>query len=57
MLSRNQYEHAPTIACDLNRLAAGALLKRAEDCERVGGMDDCVKACKSCAESCEKMVA
>jgi len=30
MLSRHQYERAPTMACDLNRLAAGALLKRAE---------------------------
>jgi len=30
MLSRHQYERAPTMACDLHRLAAGALLKRAE---------------------------
>jgi hypothetical protein len=30
MLGRHQYECAPTTTCDFNRLAAGALLKRAE---------------------------
>ena len=30
MLRRHQYERAPTMAWYLNRLAAGALLKRAE---------------------------
>ena len=29
----------------------------AKDCERVGGMDVCVVACKSCAESCKAMAA
>jgi hypothetical protein len=29
----------------------------AKDCERVGGMDDCVVACRSCAESCKAMAA
>ena len=27
----------------------------AEDCERVGGMDECVAMCRACAESCRKM--
>lgn len=27
----------------------------AEDCARVGDMDDCVAACKRCAESCRSM--
>lgn len=27
----------------------------ANECERIGDMDDCVKACRSCAESCRKM--
>jgi hypothetical protein len=25
-------------------------------CEQVGGMDDCVKACRHCAESCRQIV-
>lgn len=29
----------------------------AEDCERIGGMDDCVRICRSCAESCRNMAA
>jgi hypothetical protein len=26
-------------------------------CERLGGMEDCVAACRRCAESCRKMAA
>ena len=29
----------------------------ANDCERIGDMDECVTACRRCAESCRKMVA
>lgn len=29
----------------------------AADCERVGDMQDCVKACRACAESCTAMAA
>jgi hypothetical protein len=29
----------------------------AADCERVGDMEDCVKACRACAEQCRKMAA
>ena len=29
----------------------------AEDCERIGGMDQCVAMCRSCAESCRAMAA
>jgi hypothetical protein len=29
----------------------------AEDCRRVGGMDECVAACEACADSCRKMAA
>ena len=27
------------------------------DCERIGGMNECVAACRSCAESCHAMAA
>lgn len=29
----------------------------ARDCERIGGMKDCVTACLACAESCRAMAA
>ncbi len=29
----------------------------AQDCERIGGMDECVAMCRSCAESCRAMAA
>jgi hypothetical protein len=29
----------------------------ANDCERIGDMEDCVKACRRCAESCRAMAA
>ena len=29
----------------------------AKDCERLGGMDECVRACRSCADSCRQMAA
>jgi hypothetical protein len=29
----------------------------AEDCEKMGGMDECVEACKACAESCRQMAS
>lgn len=29
----------------------------AQDCARVGGMDECVAMCRSCAESCRAMAA
>lgn len=29
----------------------------AEDCERIGDMDECVTACRRCAETCQRMTA
>jgi len=29
----------------------------ADDCEKLGDMEDCVKACRACAESCRTMAA
>ncbi len=29
----------------------------ADDCERIGGMEECVAMCRACAESCRKMAA
>lgn len=29
----------------------------AEDCERLGGMEECVTACRRCMEHCQKMAA
>jgi hypothetical protein len=29
----------------------------ADDCQRLGDMDECVDVCRACAESCEKMAA
>ncbi|WP_428483901.1 hypothetical protein [Rhodopila sp.] len=29
----------------------------ATSCEQVGGMEDCVKACRACVDSCRKMAA
>lgn len=29
----------------------------AEDCEKIGDMDECVEACRICAESCARMAA
>lgn len=29
----------------------------AEDCERLGGMEECVKACWDCAKQCQTMAA
>lgn len=29
----------------------------ARDCERLGGMEDCVKACRDCAAKCRAMAA
>ena len=29
----------------------------AEDCARLGGMEDCVAACRACAKSCSAMAA
>jgi hypothetical protein len=29
----------------------------ADDCERIGGMDDCVARCRECAKSCRAMAA
>ena len=29
----------------------------ADDCERIGGMEECVKICRACAASCKEMAA
>jgi hypothetical protein len=46
---------------DLHHLTCGVCAevcrRCAEDCARVGDMDECVRACRVCAESCEKMAA
>ncbi len=44
---------------DLHHLTCGVcaeVCKRcADDCERVGDMEECVRACRQCAESCARM--
>lgn len=46
---------------DLHKLTCGVCAqvstRCADDCERVGDMDECVAACRRCAESCAKMAA
>jgi len=37
------------------RECAEICLECAKDCERIGGMRDCVQACRSCAELCQEM--
>lgn len=39
------------------RACAEICSRCADDCERIGGMDDCVRACRACAESCRRMAA
>jgi hypothetical protein len=39
------------------RVCATVCADCADDCQRVGDMDECVDACRACAESCEKMAA
>lgn len=39
----------------LGRECAEICMECAQDCERVGGMDECVAASKTCAESCKAM--
>ncbi|HEX4302098.1 MAG TPA: four-helix bundle copper-binding protein [Rhizomicrobium sp.] len=51
MLHKSQF-HRETC-----RLCAIVCEACAEDCERVGGMEDCVKACWACAKQCQKMAA
>ena len=49
------------IGTDLHELTCGACAEIcrqcADDCERVGDMDECVAACRKCAESCSAMAA
>jgi hypothetical protein len=38
--------------CDL---CASICEESAADCERIGGMEDCVAACRTCAKECRRM--
>jgi hypothetical protein len=46
---------------DLHHLTCGVCAevcrRCADDCERIGGMEECVQACRECAESCAQMAA
>jgi hypothetical protein len=46
---------------DLHKLTCGVCAevcaRCADDCERVGEMEDCVQICHRCAESCQRMAA
>src|SRR5947208_9406441 len=46
---------------DLHNLTCGVCAevcrRCAEDCERVGGMQECVDACRRCADTCAQMAA
>ena len=41
----------------LCRECAKTCIECASDCERIGCMEDCMKACRACAESCLAMAA
>ena len=51
MLHKSQFHH------QLCGLCAEVCAACADDCERLGGMEDCVAACRRCAEHCRKMAA
>lgn len=38
-------------------VCAEICLECADDCDRIGGMDECVKTCHACAEACKAMAA
>lgn len=44
---------------DLHHLTCGVCAevcrRCADDCERIGDMDECVQACRECADSCDRM--
>ena len=49
--------HKSQFHCETCHLCAIVCEACAEDCERVGGMEDCVAACWACAKHCQKMAA
>lgn len=49
MLSHSDLHHLTCGVC------AEVCRRCADDCERVGDMDECVAACRQCAESCQSM--
>ncbi|HWD27548.1 MAG TPA: four-helix bundle copper-binding protein [Rhizomicrobium sp.] len=51
MLHKSQFHH------QLCGLCAEVCTACADDCARLGGMEDCVAACRRCAEHCRKMAA
>lgn len=50
LIGSPEHKHACRACADICEACA-------KDCERVGGMDDCVKACRACVETCRKMAA
>ena len=48
MLHKSQFDR------EMCRLCATVCRTCAEDCARLDGMEDCVKACNVCAEACTK---
>jgi len=51
MLSGSELHHLTCCVC------AEVCRRCADDCERVGDMQECVEACRSCADSCARMAA
>lgn len=49
LLSGSTFHHHVCGVCAENYEAC------AKSCEQVGGMEDCVRACRECAESCRQM--
>lgn len=37
------------------RACAAVCSRCADDCERIGDMEECARACRACADSCKKM--
>ncbi|MGV3530852.1 MAG: four-helix bundle copper-binding protein [Chthoniobacteraceae bacterium] len=51
MLSGSELHHLTCGVC------AEVCRRCADDCERIGDMQECVEACRSCADSCARMAA
>lgn len=51
MLHKSQFHR------EVCRLCSAVCSTCADDCERIGDMEDCVQACRRCAETCKAMAA
>jgi hypothetical protein len=51
MLHKSQFHR------EMSGVCAKVCTACAEDCEKIGGMEECVEACRICAEHCRCMAA